>query len=61
MKIVVFCFWFHCTESVSKRPVNNKPALGQIFAWRRKGDKPLSKPMIPYITYAYLRHSASMG
>ena len=31
---------------VSKGPINNIPALGQIMAWRRSGDKPLSEPMI---------------
>ena len=27
-------------------PINNNPALVQIMAWRRSGDKPLSKPML---------------
>ena len=27
-------------------PVNNFPALVQIMAWRRPGDKPLSEPMM---------------
>ena len=27
-------------------PINNIPALVQIMAWRRPGDKPLSEPMI---------------
>ena len=31
---------------VSKGPVNNIPALIQIMAWRRPGDKPLSEPMM---------------
>ena len=29
-------------------PINNIPALVQIMAWRRPGDKPLSEPMIVY-------------
>ena len=29
---------------VSKGPINNIPALVQIMAWRRPGDKPLSEP-----------------
>ena len=29
-----------------KGPINNIPALVQIMAWRRTGDKPLSEPMI---------------
>ena len=31
---------------VPKGPINNTPALVQIMAWRRSGDKPLSEPMI---------------
>ena len=30
---------------VPKGPINNFPALVQIMAWRRSGDKPLSEPM----------------
>ena len=31
---------------VSRVPIDNKPALVQIMAWRRPGDKPLSEPMM---------------
>ena len=31
---------------VPKIPINNKPALVQIMAWRCTGDKPLSGPMM---------------
>ena len=31
---------------VRKGPIDNKPALVQIMAWRRSGDKPLSEPMM---------------
>ena len=31
---------------VPKGPINNNPALVQIKAWRRSGDKPLSEPML---------------
>ena len=31
---------------VPKGPINNIPAMVQIVAWRRPGDKPLSEPMI---------------
>ena len=31
---------------VPKGPINNIPALIQIMAWHRLGDKPLSEPMI---------------
>ena len=31
---------------VLKEPINNIPALVQIMAWRRLGDKQLSEPMV---------------
>ena len=31
---------------VPSDPINNIPALVQIMAWRRPGDKPLSEPMM---------------
>ena len=31
---------------VPRGPINNIPALVQIMAWRRLGDKPLSEPMM---------------
>ena len=31
---------------VPKGPINNNPALVQIMAWRRPGDKPLSEAMM---------------
>ena len=31
---------------VPEGPINNIPALVQIMAWRRPGDKPLSDPML---------------
>ena len=31
---------------VPKGPINNIPALVQIMAWRRPGDKPSSEPMM---------------
>ena len=35
---------------VPKGPINNKSALVQIMAWCRSGDKPLSEPMMVYLT-----------
>ena len=35
---------------VPKGPINNIPALVQIMAWRRPGDKPLSEPMVVSLT-----------
>ena len=31
---------------VPKGPINNIPALVEIMDWRRRGDKPLSEPML---------------
>ena len=42
---------------VPKGPINNIPALVQIMAWRRAGNKPLSEPMmvsLPTHIYASL-------
>ena len=41
---------------VPKGPNDNNPALVKIMAWRRIGDKPLSKPMLTWFTDAYIRH-----
>ena len=43
-------------EFVHKGPINNIPALVQIMAWRRIGDKPLPEPMLTQFTDAYMRH-----
>ena len=48
-------------KSVPKGPINNIPALVQIMAWRRTGDKPLSEPMMTQFNDAYIHHSASMS
>ena len=34
---------------VPKGPINNIPALVQIMAWRRSGDKPLSEPKLIFV------------
>ena len=41
---------------VPKGPFNNNPALVQMMAWRRPGDKPLSEPMLTQFTDTYMRH-----
>ena len=46
---------------VPNGPINNIPALVQIKAWRRTGNKPLSEPMMTQFNDAYMRHSASMS
>ena len=37
-------------------PIDNNPALVQIMAWCRMGDKPLSEQMLTRSTDAYIRH-----
>ena len=41
---------------VPKIRIKNNPALVQIMAWRRIGDKWLSEPMLARFTDAYMRH-----
>ena len=45
-------------EFVPKGPINNIPALVQIMAWRRSGDKPLSETMLVSLL-THMRHPAS--
>ena len=44
---------------VSKDSNDNKSPLIQIEAWHQTGDKPLSQPMMAYITDTYMLLSAS--
>ena len=40
---------------VPRAPINNIPALVQIMAWRRPGDKPLSEPMmVSWLTHIFV-------
>ena len=41
---------------VPRSPIDNKPALVQVMAWRRIGDKPLHVPMLTQLTGGYMRH-----
>ena len=41
---------------VPNGPIDNIPALVQIMAWRRSGDKPLSEPVPTQFPDAYMRH-----
>ena len=42
-------------KSIAKGPINNIPALVQIMAWRRPGDKPLSEAMmVRLLTHIYV-------
>ena len=41
---------------VPRSPIDNKPALVRVMAWRRTGDKPLPEPMFTQFTDAYMGH-----
>ena len=44
---------------IPKGPIDNKPTLVEIMAWRRIDDKPLSQPMLTRFTDAYNSNSNS--
>ena len=44
------------TEYFPRSAIDNKPALGQVMAWRRTGDKPLPELMLTQFTDEYMRH-----
>ena len=46
---------------VPNAPIDNKPALVQVMAWRRPGNKPLPEPMLTQFTDAYMRHYGEMS
>ena len=46
---------------VPRSPIDNKPALVQVMAWHRTGNKPLSEPMLTRFTDAYMQHQGEMG
>ena len=41
---------------VPRAPIDNKPALVEVMAWRRTGDKSLLEPMLTQFTDAYMPH-----
>ena len=43
-------------KHVPRSPIDNKPALVQVMAWRRIDDKPLPEPILTHFTDAYMRH-----
>ena len=47
--------WFSL-KFVPRSPIDNKPALVQVMAWRWTGDKPLPEPMMTQFTDAYMWH-----
>ena len=40
---------------IPRSPIDNNPALVQVMAWRRIGDKPLPELMLTQFTDAYMR------
>ena len=46
---------------IPRGPIDNKPVLVQVMAWRQQGDKPLSEPMLTLFTGAYMRHWGEMS
>ena len=40
---------------VPRSPIDNKPSLVQVMAWRRIGGKPLPEPLMTQFTEAYMR------
>ena len=46
---------------VSKGPIDNNPALVEILAWHRIGDKPLSESMLTLFTNTYIGHYGLMS
>ena len=41
---------------VPMSPIDNKPALVQVMAWWRTGDKPLPETMLTQFTDTYMQH-----
>ena len=41
---------------VPMNPIDNKPALVQVMAWRWTGDKPLPGPMMAQFIDIYMRY-----
>ena len=46
---------------VPKSPIDNKPALVQVMAWHRTGNKPLLEVMLNQFTDAYMWHKGEMS
>ena len=41
---------------VARSPIDDKPALVQVMAWRRTGDKSLPEQMLIQFIDAYMQH-----
>ena len=61
LKKNVWIFIQMSLKLIPKSLIANKLSFVQIMAWRRSGAKPLSEPMLVYLTDAYMRHPATMS
>ena len=41
---------------IPSNPIDNKPVLVQVMAWRQIGDKPLPELMVTQFIDAYIQH-----
>ena len=41
---------------VARGQIDNMPALVQVMAWRRIGDKPIPEPKLNQLSDAFMRH-----
>ena len=56
IKIEKYCISIKISQKfVPKGPIDNIPAMVQIMAWRRIGDKPLAEPMLTWFTDTYMQ------
>ena len=55
------CILIQMAKFVLKDSINNIPALVEMMAWYRSGNKPLYEPMTVQFTDAYMRHSTWMN
>ena len=39
-----------------RSPIDDKPELVRVMAWRRSGDKPLPEPILAQFTDTYMWH-----
>ena len=56
-------FWISNKISLKYVPwgiIDNMAALVQVMAWYTASNKPLSEPVMLYLTDAYMRHSAEV-
>ena len=46
---------------ITKVPIENKPTMVQIMAWRHPGDRPSSEAKMAFFTDAFMCPPASIG